>query len=953
MNTTRIINQKPQLDIDPIDLLSTNVFVPSNEQTEDLSDYQKESFRTYLENTRKDKQIKEAISLTNGGEDYDYFASVANNNINNGTTIKKQKKHIIKILKPSIIDIDTKNRDKNLYPYPSSFTLPLGKTFYNIKSIELVSTAIPNTDQVITNTPIQIRNNRITWQNEEDKDIGRYLSKSVTSVGDYLYINIASHGLSSQILEERFYINISKSTSTPNIDGKRFAEIYDENTLKIHFVGGITGSAIADIDTGIPNYTVELTPGNYNATTIATEIQTKMNLIKRRNNTGSIFHYFTVHVNLDTDVMTFRSYITKQLSGNPLTTTSGSGVVTVSSISHGFKSGDYVLIIGAKTTGGITSSILNGLFVLDVINSDSFTYEVNERASETSVGGGTTLKTGEPSEFRIIFDTSDSLIVNNIGFPDEDSSELLGISSQPLTTKALSITNAVIVGNYVEFTSNLHGLEQATILVITNVTVGQVPILTTSVTHGLEDLDYVYISYPFTTPILEGFYPITATGNNTFKLDTVEILQNTGGVGVLKKGGDTVKLIDFNSVPTINGNVYQVENITSNTFQIKSTLQQIGSIQNTVVGTTQIKVNHPGHKFNMITSIAPDTATTAVVTTKVPHGLTGNRITGATKISTILNTVDITCPSPHLLETSDKVFISDSVNGADISGTYFIQTVTSTVFRIFFVGGTDIGTCSVNIGDSVIFTDTNSVPSLSSNNFGIPLFYIEYLTTNTFKIQTGFPITTPGTKGIIGRDNHVHIHRTTASEPGGSTLGGIPLIAINHSRHNIYDIVDENNYLIRVKEYSTFTSSSGGSNVVVSSNVHGNRVFQSNTFDGSDTGVLYKSISLEGENYIYLTSTGLQTVYAPGNEVVGEIFSRIVLSEPPGSMMFNTFVSVPKEFNPPLGSLKDISFEMKRSDGILFNFNDIDYSMSLRIVEITDRIMDTEISATTGTSDLY
>jgi hypothetical protein len=139
----------------------------------------------------------------------------------------------------------------------------------------------------------------------------------------------------------------------------------------------------------------------------------------------------------------------------------------------------------------------------------------------------------------------------------------------------------------------------------------------------------------------------------------------------------------------------------------------------------------------------------------------------------------------------------------------------------------------------------------------------------------------------------------------------------------------------------------------MSSSSHGKRTFQSNTFDGTDTGVLYKSISLEGENYLYITSPGLQTVFAPGNEIVGDIFSRLVLSEPPGHMLFNTFVSVPKEFNPPLRSLKEIKLEIKRSDGILFNFNDMDYSVSLRVVEIIDRIVDTEFSSTTGTSDLY
>ena len=50
MNTTRIINQKP--DITDDDLLSTNTFIPSIEQTKDLSEYDKQNFRTYYENIK-------------------------------------------------------------------------------------------------------------------------------------------------------------------------------------------------------------------------------------------------------------------------------------------------------------------------------------------------------------------------------------------------------------------------------------------------------------------------------------------------------------------------------------------------------------------------------------------------------------------------------------------------------------------------------------------------------------------------------------------------------------------------------------------------------------------------------------------------------------------------------------------------------------------------------------
>lgn len=961
-NTTRIVNQPPKEDISPEDFLSTNAFIPSIDQTRDLSIEQKNSFRNYMENKTRNKQVQKAINSTQN-EEYDFFASVPVN-LRKSNVVEKNKKDIIKIEIPSIIDIDTRNRDKNSYPEPSDFNIPLGKTFYNVKSIELVSSTIPNTDQTITNTPIEIRNNRISWQNSEDADLGRFQNRTFTSIAPvgqesgYVYVTITNHNITTNIRDGNFYIEVSNSTD-PDFNGMWLAQVVSSDLLKVTYSNSTSGTAT--IDTGIPNYTVELTPGNYNASTISTEIQKQMNLVKRRKTILNypIFHYFTVDVNLDTDVMTFRSYITKQLQGNPLDTIAGSGVVKVNSISHGFKTGDSVLIIGAKTVSGLTSNILNGLFEVTVLNSDQFQYEVNERANGSGIGGGTTCKTGQPSSFRLIFDTAESLIVNNIGFPAEDSSEALGTNEAPLTTKALNVTDATQNGSYLTFTTSVpHSLIPTNIIPITDITVGEHPIVTTSVDHGLQNTENVYISYPYTDPALESFFSVTSTSKHTFMINNLTVASNSGGTGSLKHGGDSIKISGFKSIPIINGIEYLVEAVTGNTFDIKASVTDIqaSGLESTVIGTKQISVYHQNHGYNIISSITTSGSSAAQVTTVVKHGLTGKKFTGVNKTypTPLTNIVFIDTVIPHGLSTSDSVFISNST-GVSIDGTYFIQLVSATEFSVYVVGGTDETgtTCDINIGDTVIFSQTNSIPSISTNANGIVNFYVEYIDDYNFKIETGFPITVPGTYGILGRDNKIALHRVTSSEYGSSTLGGIPLRSINSIYYPIYEIIDENNYKIRVNDYATSTVTSGGSSTTITSNIHGYRNFQSNTFNGEESGVLYKSISLEGENYIYLTSPGLQTVFVPGNQGLGDVFSRIVLSEPPGNMLFNTFVTVPKEFNPPLRYLKEISFKVKRTDGILFNFKDIDYSLSLRIIEVVDRIINSEISSSTGTSDLY
>lgn len=953
-NTTRIINNPPLEYVNSEDLLSTNVFIPQTEN-EDISDIQKKQFMRYYEDRKRSEQVKKAINRVNEN-DYDYFAGTNNNFSLNSSVVIKSQKDVKKIEKLSIIDIDTRNRNLNAYPQPSHFIIPLGKTFYNIKKIELVSTAIPNTDQTITNTPIQIRNNKISWQNAEDVDLGIYKNVSISqNIPDFLDITIPAHGLSSQVRDGDFYVNISKSTTNPSINGKRFAEILDADTIRIPFTGGITATATANVDVGFPTYTVELTPGNYNATTITEEIAKQMNLVKRNNNSGEIFHFFTVEINLDTDVMTFSSYITKQLSTGPISTTIGTGVVTVYSLAHGYKTGDLVLMIGVKNIGGLTASILNGLFRVTVLNSDSFSYEVNERASAAEEGGGSTVKTGRPSEFRLIFDIADSLIVNNIGFPKEDSSVYIGTSETPITTKTLSITDAQQVGNYVRFTSPSHGLEGAVLIEISDISTGEFPKVTTTTPHGLEDRKEAFIKYLHTSPILNGVYSIRVTGINTFILNTVNIIENSGGLGSLKHSGDRIKLNGFKSVPKISENIYMIENSTTNTFDIEQSLISIqeSSIPESVIGTEQIFVNHENHGFNSITSVSASGSTKALVKTLTNHGLSGVKYEGVSIETVILNTVDISITG-HGLSTSDTIFISNSNSSPSINGTYVIQTIDVDTFRISFIGGiVAAATCDINFGDKVVFSITNSVPDITTDVNGNTEFYINKISDTEFEIDTGFLITSPGDSGILGREQSIALHRIEPDQIGSDNLGGIPISVLNSNYYNIQKIIDENNYMIRVGRYANYTVSGGSSNVSGTSQIHGFRTFQSNTVNGERDGVLFKSISLEGENYVFLVSPNLHTVFSPGNEKVGDVFAKILLNEPPGVMMFDSFISAPREFNPPLAVLNSLEFSVKRQDGYLFNFNNIDFSMSLRVTEIVDQIEGSNISSRTGASDLY
>lgn len=916
--------------IDSEDLLSTNKF-SQNLNKRDIPQADKEKFKRYYTSQRPQDPTAD---------------------LQQGILIKKESQKTIKTERISVIDIDTRNVDKNRYPQPSSFVLPLGKTFYNIKTIELVNTSIPNTDQTITENPIEIRNNRISWQNEEDRDLGIVLASIQPTDGDpdKFDIIIENHGQENQVRLGNFYVKISGSTSTPSVDGERYCEIIDSNTLRVPFVGGIAATATGTVDLGFPIYTVTLTAGNYNATSLATEIQTKLNLVKRRNQTGLIFHYFTVEVNLDTDVMTFSSYITKQLPTNPIDSSVGSGILTVNAQNHGFKTGDYMLMIGAKSTGGLNNQTLNGLFQVTTISKDVFTYEVNDRASIAQAGGGSSIKIGTPSNFRLMYHTAKSLIVNNIGYADEDSSETL--DANPITTKVIKPDSITHVPGTITFTCLSHGLQQNNSVVVDSISVGVEPTVTTATDHGIKS-EQVYLFYQHSDPPFNGVVPIIVTGNNSFRLQSVQVLSTTVGTGIVKHGGDTIKLAGIKTIPVIEDKVLLVENVTTDTFEVKVTVDEIDddTISDTIIRTEQITVKKTAHKFNSISSIVAQ-GTKALITTKTHHNLNGKKFENATLETTAINTIDIETVVEHNLATNDTINITGSNTSPNVDGTYLIQVIDSLIFRISYTGGlTNPGTATINTGDTVVFSNTDCVPSLTTNALGNPLFWINKVDDISFYID--ITLTQNGSTGTIGRDNSFSLYRLESDVKGSSDIGGIPLAVLNHQYFDITDILDEDTFMFRCGNYATKTVTGGGVSAKISSQKHGLRKFQANTTDGTSSSVLYKSISLEGENYLYLCSEGLGTVYSPGNEKVGDIFAKLILDQQPGKMCFDSFISAPKMFNPPMGVLKELAFDIRRYDGYLFNFNNTDISFAVRVTEIVDQIRDSNMSSRTGTSDLY
>lgn len=64
-----------------------------------------------------------------------------------------------------IVCLDSRDRDMSLYPTPASFRVYLGEKFSSVRKIRLVSTELPNTEQLIKSQPPSKKNNKMYWQN--------------------------------------------------------------------------------------------------------------------------------------------------------------------------------------------------------------------------------------------------------------------------------------------------------------------------------------------------------------------------------------------------------------------------------------------------------------------------------------------------------------------------------------------------------------------------------------------------------------------------------------------------------------------------------------------------------------------------------------------------------------------------------------------------------------------
>ena len=923
------------MDIDPNDLLSTNVYIQKPDLNPEISVYKNEEFRKYYEKEIQKKAESKIIASINKielNEEDDDNNIINTNTFNQGesSSNKKDESRFIRETK-TLVSIDSRDRIKTLYPKPNYFKIFLGRTFTNVKKIEMVSLEFPNTDAVINSN-----NNRIYWRNLEDIEL------------DYT----------------------------------------------------VTTNGVIDY----PVYYVELRSGSYTSATLQSEIQSKLNSVRRRQGnttTPSItpeYHYVVTHLDMDTDVVTFTSLNLKQLPNNPFTTSVASGVISVLAPSHGYSTNDFIYFVGAKAVAGIAASVLNGFHRITVISANQFTFEVNVKAGDTVTAGGNVTKAGTKLPFQLLWGENSVTVAQNIGFPLENSAKLIQTNVSSLQNIVqmdielnyehnyeynyniigqLASVGTLVGGTFITYgtytITNLFGstgirVQVSNEAVITSLInnaqanlfkfadkiipvasyskyVVQSFLITTFTNHNydLKDIDTTITLYNTTDPNVDddisydGNYIIQSVpSSTTFILPGVLGPQNThstniygtlprktplttwtisisnvnsnyiqiGGKSytrIVTNGihkmlpGDKIMINNLKCTPQLTNELTIYSVLTSNSFLLDITLENI-DLQNSLnpyVATGLITVSFPSHDFNRLVNIQ--------------NGTVFNILDGSGVNVPILPLV-VTTLNDHNLSVGDTVRLTDT------SPTYVNGVLTTGVEPSLDGGG--------YIVKSVDSNDTFTITKVSGSS-------------DTFS-----PITvSPSVTGILGLYNDFYLYDV-------EDIGGISKTMLNGFKFSVRDIIDVNTFtFIAPNVYATNTETGGGSNVNISSLKHGFDGIQSNT----KNGILTRSINLQGEDYCFLTCPQLDTMLNTGN--VRNIFSRISLDQPPGYVCFK-YLSNPKHFNiMPLDKLSELEFSVINYNASLYDFNDLDFSFTLQITEVSDATKLFNISSKRGITD--
>lgn len=793
------------------------------------------------------------------------------------------------------------------------------------------------------------------------------------------YVSIDSRDRNKTLYSKASYFKIFLGKTFYNVKSIRLASmefpntnaVINSNNNKIYWRNkeDIDNDKTNDITKLYPIYSSTLRIGSYIATSLEIEMFNKLSLVKRKDGDFPIdYHYFIVDLDLDTDIVTFTSLILSQLPVNPLSTLSGSGLITVHHPNHGLKTDDQIYLVGAQTVGGITGQYLNTIHTITVIDVEYYQFEVNIKAAlAVQLGGGNTVKSGKIAPFQFLFGDYTNTVAQNIGFPLENSSQLIKTYIKSIDT----IYQVLITTKEPHrFTNTFNHLGQNCIISGT----GSPPDgidgsrIITKIINQFSFL--ILVGNPLS--IITLFNPILTFGGLTFEIDnisnytfnTVLITTFTNHNYDTSHIGSNVTFYETKTVPALD-DTHQIDGIFSqNSFTIIDSI--LAESNTNIIGEGgYISRNHPIITYTVdITSITNGSTT---ILECPNHNLRPNDKIQINNVLNLNGTHNIyTTPNSNTItlnyNTNNATLSSDIENKSYIgTGLYTVSFPnhnfnniisiqnttgypTGFTYGNLFVVQTQLPHGLITSGSIIRFSQTQTSANVNLN-VGHKIHSIidsdEFIIGTT--IGSGLVSTSSGsgiiTSGIIGFNQEFKLYNI-------NDVGGIPGNNFNNKKFTIREIIDENTFNFYTNDFfANSTESGGGNSAYISSLIHGFNGIQRNTKDN----LLNRSINLQGENYSFLCCPQLSTMMNTGN--VKDVFARVILDQSPGSMVFS-YLSNPKIFDKvPLDKLDELEFSMLNYDGTLYEFNDLDYSFTLQITENIDVTDSFNISSKRGIVD--
>ena len=547
----KVLNQRPRYHFE-------NQFFDPTVLSEATLREEKQEFRKYIETERRneDRLRKLAVAdndllksnafnpasktfLENPMDQVDTTKTPFNNPFEN-TRYNKVRR--------SVINIDSVQRNKTLYPNPNNYKISLPRSYQHVKQVSLVSTEIPNTDRVVRDDPPEVKRAR---------------NRRIFKCGELL--NQANNNL--------YWINAED----------------------------------ADEDYSCLIYNAPLTPGNYVAIDCECDQKTIQEEIEERVAQVNHFddgtpHQFLVTVDTRTNIVTITSIESDQLELDPISTEAGTNIVTVTHTNHGFTTGDPVTIIGSTSVGGVPADVIDGTHeITNIIDANTYEFRITTIATFTATGGGANVLAGQQKPFKLLFSNVDT-IGSILGFPQQDSSEAvaraiefididppdsMGNPTTPGTQPAQIYTEShcLNIGDEILITDtdtipDINGLQTVTNIISANVFEVGIPVkvvnnqtTTTSTRIGQlkRSLDPMITNVTLLTMAMNGF--IETANVNTFTAGTTVFIGNVVGGTLI--GGNSI-----NGIHTID------TTLTNRRFRLEDEIGYAGDYANGFVFET-------------------------------------------------------------------------------------------------------------------------------------------------------------------------------------------------------------------------------------------------------------------------------------------------------------------------------------------------------------------------------